>query len=128
MIDYALNPNNLAHQLTAQSLYNDFRIMVAEYQDCYLFIFGGDNATVEFMDPGDAFILGDLDLSDAVLDMVMDIGDAGNATGMAGCGTLYGCPVRNLHNTTMPDKDGEFEFRFCVGSWEMGSSELSGAW
>lgn len=113
MMELALSPEQPTRFLTAQQLFSNTSLPVAQFEDCYLFVSGGTKANEYYMDANDAFIVGNYDLADAVYNVLALYAESGNVSTMAGCGDIADCPVVDV--TTGANKTGEIGFRYCVG-------------
>lgn len=113
MMNNVFNPNFLAFQLVSQAL-NPWKIVeVAQYGDCSLWIRGGDNT--DNMGINDAFIIGNYDLAEVVLDMVNVHAGLGKYTELAACNTIDNCPVYDVSSVNAVNKTGHFALDVCVG-------------
>lgn len=122
MMDIFYSPEQPAVMLSSQKLYNDVAIKMAHYEDCYLYISGGTNATNTTMGVNDTFIVGNYDLGLATLTLLDMYAENGNVTDFAACGEFNGCPLMSAVDYT--NKTGQVGLRFCVG----GDGVAFGAW
>lgn len=124
MMEVNFNPEMPSRFLTAPGLQQDLFAMVANLGDCYLFVLGGDNATSDNMGDDDAFIIGNYDFANVMLNMVDAFAESGGIETVAACATLEGCVVENQKDGS--NKTGEVGFRFCVGGSGLGAVVAKG--
>lgn len=122
MMEVNFNPELPPRYLTAPGLYQSLFAQVANLGDCYLFALGGDNATSANMGDDDAFVVGNYDFANVMLNMLDAFADSGGIDTVAACATLNGCPVENSGQEDGSSKTGEIGFRFCVGGAGLGAA------
>lgn len=113
LLETYLSPNISSDFVKATQLYQNTSVPIAMYEDCYLWLAGGKNATTGKLDENDAVFVGNYDLSEAVSGAIETYADFGNVSTMAVCGTLTNCPVNNT--VTGVVKTGSVGFEYCVG-------------
>lgn len=92
-----LNPTYESNIILASQLYNTTFVPLAIYEDCYLWIGGGSDATTEELDENDTFWIGNMDLIMAISNSIVNFASDGQNTTMAVCGTLPGCQVLGMY-------------------------------
>lgn len=116
-MDLFYSPEQPPVMLSSQHLYVNISVEVAAYDDCFLFVSGGENATVANLGANDTFILGNYDLALATVTLLGLYAENGNITTFAACGSLNECPVMNAVDGTNKTDIG---LRFCIGGPEVG--------
>lgn len=92
LLEAALNPSTHSFVFLASQLYNNSEVPIAFHEDCYLWLLGGANATAELTDVNDNFFVGDMDLTLAVGNSIINYAHDSDANSqMAVCGTIPNC-------------------------------------
>lgn len=117
MMEIFFNPSLPSRWLTATGLNISTVVTIANFEDCYLTVQGGINATSPDFTAEDAFLVGGFDFADGFIDLIDEFAEAGNVSTIAACRTLNGCQVANYAGVV---REG-YGFIFCVGGSALGA-------
>lgn len=93
LMDIFYSPEQPPIMISSQRLYNNVSILMANYEDCNLYLSGARNADTDHIDQHDTFIVGNFDLAEATTYMMNLYAESGNITDFAACGVFQDCPV-----------------------------------
>lgn len=87
----------------ASQLYNNSYLNFASHGDCYLWLLGGADDTPELTDVDDNFFVGNMDLTIALGNSILNYGiEVNDSSTMAVCGTIPNCGYYSMCDPLFP--------------------------